>query len=125
MSRRRSRISLGRRSDEVIGMSDEKTVLSALAIAAFRRQEDGSFTPLAGLPEWFRRVARNGTFPFLGHILEEAGQFWNARKPGRRDWGPCADVDEAGTEFHYSVTAVAVGDQQYLLFQLDTASDRI
>jgi hypothetical protein len=106
-------------------MSDElvKGLLTAIEIAAFVRVPDGSFLPVAPAPAWFGRLAADGTFPFLGHILEEAIGFWQTRQPTRREWGPCAEVDEAGREFHYKVTAVTVKDRQYLLFQLDPASD--
>jgi hypothetical protein len=106
-------------------MSDVASVLSAMAIAAFERNPDGSFLPLAPLPAWFMRIVADGTFPFMGHILEEANQFWGRRSPGRQDWGPCAEVDESGTEFHYTVAAVTERDRAYLVFQLDPGSDRM
>jgi hypothetical protein len=106
-------------------MSDAASVLSAMAIAAFERKPDGSFSPLAPLPAWFMRIVADGTFPFMGHILEEANQFWGRQAPGRQDWGPCAEVDESGTEFHYMVAAVTEGDRAYLVFQLDPGSDRM
>jgi hypothetical protein len=100
-------------------------LVPALDIAAFERQPGGSFSPLTTLPQWFGRLAGDGTFPFLGHILEEANEFWESRSTGRRDWGPCAEVDPAGSEFHYYVTAVMIGYQQFLCFQLDPGSDRL
>jgi hypothetical protein len=106
-------------------MSDEASVLSAMAIAAFERNPDGSFLPLAPLPAWFMRIVADGTFPFMGHILEEANQFWGRGSPGRQDWGPCTEVDESGTEFHYTVAAVTERDRAYLVFQLDPSSDRM
>jgi hypothetical protein len=106
-------------------MRDATTLLSALHIAAFERGPDGSFSPLAPPPEWFTRITAGGTFPFLGHILEEANQFWDRRAPGRRDWGPVAEVDKAGGEFHYTVTAINAGDAQYLVLELDPGSDRV
>ena len=101
------------------------TLLPALDIAAFERLPEGSLSPMAPPPPWFVRIAADGTLPFLGHILEEANQFWESRSSGRRDWGPCAEVDATGSEFHYMVTAVSVGYQQYLCFQLDPGSDRL
>jgi hypothetical protein len=108
-------------------MSDDvlTTLLPALDIAAFERRADGSFAPIAPVPGWFTRLTRDATFPFLGHILEEAREFWSGRGTTRRDWGPCAEVDESGREFHYKVAAVAVEGRQYLLFQLDPQSDWI
>jgi len=58
------------------------TLLPALDIAAFQRQPEGSFSPLAALPKWFERIVADGTFPFLGHILDEANEFWESRSAG-------------------------------------------
>jgi len=99
-------------------------ILPALDYAAFVRAADGSFTPLAPAPKWFSRLG-DVTFPFLGHILEEAVQFWNEGTGGVRDWGPCAEVDAAGNEFHYKVIALSVANRQCLVFHLDTESDRL
>jgi hypothetical protein len=108
-------------------MSDEllKTLVPALGIAAFERRPDGSFGALAPLPRWFERLAGDGTFPFLGHILEEATRYWNKEEAKPREWGPCAEVDEAGHEFHYLVMALTVAGRKYLVFQLDRASDEM
>lgn len=100
-------------------------LLPALDIAAFERAPGGSFHPLAPQPPWFARLGRDGTFPFLGHILEEAVRFWAERTEGVREWGPCADVDEHGAEFHYRVKAVTLADRAYLVFQLDEAAKRM
>jgi len=109
-------------------MSDDllKELLPALGIAAFERHVDGSFRALTTIPRWFERLAGDGTFPFLGHILEEATRHWNkgdAAKP--REWGPSAETDEAGHEFHYMVTALTLSGRHLLIFSLDTASDRL
>ena len=100
-------------------------LLSALQIAAFERTADGSFRAVAALPAWFARLGRDGTFPFLGYILEEAVAFWAARTNGVRQWGPCVDVNEAGGEFHYQVKAVTVGERGYLVFELDQGAERM
>jgi hypothetical protein len=102
-----------------------RDLLPAMEIAAFERRRDGSFAAVAPTPAWFRRLVADPTFPFLGHILDEATQFWATRVPSRREWGPCAEVDESGREFHYRVTAVTVANFQYLVFQLDTGSDEM
>jgi hypothetical protein len=101
-----------------------RLLLPALDITAFERTPDGSFTPLTPPPPWFQRLA-DVTFPFLGHILDEANQFWASGEPGSREWGPCAEVDAAGAEFHYKVTAITATGQQYLLFQRDRGADRM
>jgi hypothetical protein len=108
-------------------MSDDllKALLPALGIAAFERHIDGSFRALAPIPRWFERLAGDGTFPFLGHILEEAARYWNKGEAKPREWGPSAETDEAGREFHYMVTALYVSGRSVLIFTLDTASDRM
>lgn len=108
-------------------MADQEltTLMPAMEIAAFRRRPDGAFAPLAPHPVWFAGLIADATFPFLGHILEEAVQFWESGATGRRDWGPCEEVDEAGRPFHYKVTALSAAGGQYLLFQLDPESDRM
>ena len=100
------------------------TLLTSLDIAAFERRPDGSFSSLAPAPAWFAGLA-DVTFPFLGHILDEANQFWRIGTPGSREWGPCAEVDESGREFHYMVRALLSGGREFLVFQLDTATDRL
>ena len=103
----------------------QPTLLTALDIVAFERASDGSFRPLSQPPAWFGRLSRDGTFPFLGHILEEAQLFWNLRADGIREWGPCADVTEDGHEFHYVVKALRVQGRAYLVFQRDQSAERM
>lgn len=109
-------------------MSDEvlRSLLAALDIAAFSREADGSFQSLSPPPAWFPALA-DVTFPFLGHILEEATAFWRSGEPGARDYGPCAEVDPQGHEFHYRVRALTARDsgRQFLIFELDPGSDRL
>jgi hypothetical protein len=108
-------------------MSDDllKSLLPALGIAAFERHVDGSFRALAPIPRWFERLAGDGTFPFLGHILEEATRYWNKGDAKPREWGPSVETDEGGREFHYLVAALTVSGRSVLIFSLDTASDRM
>lgn len=102
-----------------------QAIFPTLDIAAFERTPEGTFQSVAPVPPWFNRLVADATFPFLGHVLEEAVDYWNAGAVGAKDFGPCADVDEQGREYHYKVTAVVVPAHQYLLFQLDPASDRL
>lgn len=102
-----------------------QSLLATLDIAAFERTPDGAFRSLAPVPAWFARLVGDSTFPFLGHILEEAVEFWNGGTPGFQEFGPCAEVDDGGVEFHYKVLAVATPEGQYLLFQRDPAADRL
>jgi hypothetical protein len=101
------------------------TVSHALGIAAFVRKPDGSFESLAPAPDWFIRVKSGETFPFLGHILEEAAAFWQRGTPGRADWGPVAETDSDGHEYHYTVSALTANGEQFLVFQLDAGADRL
>jgi hypothetical protein len=102
-----------------------KALLPAMNVAVFTCAADGSFLPLAPPPPWFSRLA-DVTFPFLGHILEEARAFWRSGVPGSREYGPCAEEDTDGTEFHYRVKALTTADKsQFLVFELDRGSDRL
>jgi hypothetical protein len=100
-------------------------LLPALGLAAFARTADGAFQPLAPAPAWFTRLGKDGTFPFLGHILEEANIFWTSKTDGTRTWGPCADVNDEGQEFHYLVKALIIDARAYLVFQQDDAAERL
>ena len=108
-------------------MSDDllKSLIPALDIAAFERRDDGSFESIAPMPVWFPQVVTDPSFPFLGHILEEANRFWLSSTPGLREWGPVAKVDEAGTEFHYKIAAITTAEGRFLILQLDRASEEI
>lgn len=108
-------------------MPDElsTTLLPALGIAAFGRGSDGSFASISPVPKWFGRLVADVTFPFLGHILVDANEFWNSGTVGFQEFGPCAEVDEAGREYHYKVMAVSAPEKQFLLFQLDPGTDRM
>jgi hypothetical protein len=108
-------------------MTDQSfsTLLTALDIVAFERQPDGAFRRLAAPPPWFASLTRDGTFPFLGHILEEAQTFWNSGREGVCQWGPCADVDDDGAEFHYIVKALRINLAAFLVFQRDDSAERV
>ena len=108
-------------------MSEEllSILLPALDLAVFERGADGTFSSVAPPPGWFRRLAADVTFPFLGHVLDEADTFWRRRVPGSQYWGPSVEVDETGREFHYMVAAVTAQNRQFLLFRLDGGSDRM
>jgi hypothetical protein len=100
-------------------------LLTALDIAAFERLQENGFRPLAQPPRWFGLLSRDGTFPFLGHILEEAQAFWQSGEEGVQGWGPCAELAEDGREFHYLVKALTVQTRAYLVFQLDESAERM
>jgi hypothetical protein len=108
-------------------MSDDlSALLRALDIAAFRRNAEGAFSQVGPLPGWFGRLVEDATFPFLGHVLEEAVQFWTHGAAGRREWGPSVEVNDVGREFHYRIAAVTTpAGEQYLVFQLDPGSERL
>ena len=105
--------------------SQLETLLPLLDVAAFIRHGDGSFSAISQAPAWFERLTSDTTFPFLGHILEEANAFWQRGHQGAVDYGPCAEVDENGKEYHYLVTAVSGPSSQYLVFQIDRGADRM
>jgi len=105
--------------------SQLETLLPLLDVAAFVRHGDGSFSAISQPPAWFERLTSDTTFPFLGHILEEANGFWQRGLQGAADYGPCAEVDDNGREYHYLVTAVSGASAQYLVFQIDRGADRM
>jgi hypothetical protein len=99
-------------------------LLGALGLAVFERREDASFVPVVPPPAWFRKLSRGDpTFPFLAHLLPEAHEFWQGTDNGRQKWGPVAEVDGDGTEFFFSVQALAVNGQGFLVFELDTHAE--
>jgi hypothetical protein len=108
-------------------MSDHplEVLLPSLEMVPFERRPDGSFASLLPPPDWFKPRTAGGVFPFLGHILEEATAFWDLGATGVQEWGPCADVDVEGREFHYRVIGVQTEARQFLVFQLDRDSDRM
>jgi len=96
-----------------------EAVVRALEIGVFEQVADGAFTSVAPLPDWMRAFSQNPTFPFLGSFLIEARAFWAEPRDTRLTWGPCSEVDEAGREFHYRVSALSLPDHKYLVFELD------
>jgi hypothetical protein len=108
-------------------MTDDalSSLLPALDVAAFERNAEGGFQSLAPAPKWMSRLSRDGTFPFLGHILEEANVFWDSGTDGLYEWGPCAEVDENGVEFHYLVKALRINNRAYLVFQIDEGAEKL
>jgi hypothetical protein len=110
-----------------IAMGDELLagLLYTMGVAVFERRPDGAFVSVTEPPPWFSAMKSDATFPFLGHILSEATEFWDRHVVGAQDWGPCVEVDDHGKEFHYRVTAVQAEERQYLTFQLDRDSDRM
>ena len=100
-------------------------LLQAMDMVVFERRPDGAFVTITEPPRWFALMNADLRFPFLGHILAEAGDFWDRRVPGVQDWGPAAELDEHGKEFHYKVMAVQAEERQYLVFQLDRGSERM
>ena len=96
-----------------------EAVVRALEIGVFEQVADGAFTSVAPLPDWMRAFSQNPTFPFLGSFLIEARAFWAEPRDTRLTWGPCSEVDEAGREFHYRVSALSLADHKYLVFELD------
>jgi hypothetical protein len=102
-----------------------EALLPSLGLVPFERRPDGSFESLLPPPDWFRPRTSDGVFPFLGHILEEATAFWDLGATGVQEWGPCADMDPEGREFHYRVIGIQTDGRQFLVFQLDRESDRM
>ncbi len=94
-------------------------VVSALEIGIFEQGPDGGFSSLGTPPAWMAAFNRNPTFPFLGSFLPQAQQFWSEPRVDRLTWGPCAEVDPDGREFHFTVTALSLPGRKILVFELD------
>lgn len=96
-----------------------EAVVTALEIGIFEQGPDGGFSSVGTPPAWMAALSRNPTFPFLGSFLPQARQFWSEPRADRLTWGPCAEVDPAGREFHFTVSAVSLPDRKVLVFELD------
>ena len=96
-----------------------QAVISALEIGVFEQGPDGGFTSVGTPPTWMAAFSRNPTFPFLGSFLPQARQFWAEPRADRLTWGPCAEVDAEGREFHFTVSALSLPERKFLVFELD------
>jgi len=96
-----------------------QAAVTALEIAIFEQGPDGGFTSVGTPPAWMAAFRRNPTFPFLGSFLPQARQFWSEPRADRLTWGPCAEVDPEGREFHFTVSAISLPDHKFLVFELD------
>ncbi len=96
-----------------------QAVVSALEIGIFEQAPDGGFASVGTPPAWMAAFSRNPTFPFLGSFLPQARQFWSEPRADRLTWGPCAEVDADGREFHFTVSALSLPDRKFLVFELD------
>jgi hypothetical protein len=96
-----------------------EAVVFALEIGIFEQGPDGGFTSVGTPPAWMAAFSRNPTFPFLGSFLPQARQHWSAPRADRLTWGPCAEVDPEGREFHFTVSALSLPERKFLVFELD------
>jgi hypothetical protein len=97
--------------------------LGALEIGVFRQDDDGGFVSAGPVPAWMAAFARNPTFPFLGAFLGQARAFWREPQAERLTWGPCAEVDDQGREFHFLVSAISLPEHKLLVFELDRSAE--
>ena len=97
--------------------------LGALAIGVFRQDDAGGFVSVGPVPAWMAAFSRNPTFPFLGSFLGQARAFWREPQVERLTWGPCAEVDADGREFHFLVSAISLPEHQLLVFELDRSAE--
>ncbi len=100
-----------------------QAVVSALEIGIFEQTPDGAFASVGTPPAWMAAFSRNPTFPFLGSFLTQARQFWSEPRADRLTWGPCAEVDPEGREFHFTVSALSLPDRKFLVFELDRSAE--
>lgn len=109
-------------------MSDNDALaaaLGALEIGVFRQDDGGAFVSVGPVPAWMSAFSRNPTFPFLGSFLGQAHAFWREPHPDRLTWGPCAEVDDQGREFHFLVSAISLPEHQLLVFELDRNAEQM
>jgi len=100
-------------------------LLAAIGIAVIERRADGSFHPIARLPEWFDDLFDRGTYgpqatlagalPFLDEFLPQADKAWRQRS-GLLGSGPIA-VPIAGFEVLLRATAMSVGGRSLLVVE--------
>jgi hypothetical protein len=100
-----------------------QAVVSALEIGIFEQTRDGAFASVGTPPAWMAAFSRNPSFPFLGSFLTQAQQFWSEPRADRLMWGPCAEVDPEGREFHFTVSALSLPDRKILVFELDRSAE--
>ncbi len=55
--------------------------------------------------------------------MTQARQFWSEPRADRLTWGPCAEVDAEGREFHFTVSALSLPDRKVLVFELDRSAE--
>ena len=99
--------------------------LGALEIGVFRQDDGGGFVSVGPVPAWMTAFSRNPTFPFLGSFLGQARAFWREPQSERLTWGPCAELDEQGREFHFLVSAISLPDHKLLVFELDRGAEQM
>ena len=90
-------------------------LLHTMGVAVFERRPDGAFVSVTEPPPWFSAMKSDATFPFLGHILGEAAEFWDRHVAGTQDWGPCVAFYgswfDAFPDAHVEVHGVHIIDQ--------------
>jgi hypothetical protein len=96
--------------------------LGALEIGVFRQDDGGGFVSVGPVPAWMAAFSRNQTFPFLGSFLARAREFWREPQTDRLTWGPCAEMDTQGREFHFLVSAFSLPGHKLLVFELDRSA---
>ena len=96
-----------------------EAVVGALGIGVFVETPEGRFESVGPVPAWMAAFGRDPTFPFLGSFLEQARRHWESPQATCLTWGPCAEVDQDGREFHYTVSALALPVGRVLVFELD------
>ena len=99
-----------------------EAAVAALEIGVFRQDDSAGFVSVGRVPSWMSAFARNPSFPFLGAFLGQARHFWSEPQEGRLTWGPCAEVNERGEEFHFLVSAISLPSHKLLVFELDHAA---
>ena len=117
--------------DDRVGLD----LLLVLDIAAFERNDDGSFRPIGLLPKWFDRIYPDLELtasgfnceemsPFLAEFIIDAEPHWATSSSERLSSGLWIEPDPSGNEYGLEASAICVSGRKILLVQLGQYSFR-
>jgi signal transduction histidine kinase/CheY-like chemotaxis protein/HPt (histidine-containing phosphotransfer) domain-containing protein len=78
---------------------------------------DGKTIVHSALPDWALPFFADSGLTFLESFLPDAEEFWSRNEPGRIRSGLCTEVDSAGRERHFEISAVRAGERKLLLVE--------
>jgi signal transduction histidine kinase len=113
----------------MIESSSAAEILSALGLAVFQRNDDGSFTLVSEPPDWSWRFAfpklvplsrqkLTDVFPLLDTFLCDADEFWGTAQNSPLESGPWTQKDAFGQTCTLQASAISPSSQPFLLLGL-------